>query len=100
MLEDQGFGVGGNLGPPALDLLTVVLPDTSLSYQLSTGENGGKRFEVAAITNISKTISIGIVRLKVCAHKTKGIQGLSICRFQSRPSPFPTAGWCTVHCSQ
>ena len=55
MLEDQGFGVGGNLGPPALDLLDHGFAGYVLelsSFQLE--RMGAKRFEVASITNISE----------------------------------------------
>ena len=55
MLEDQGFGCGGNLGPPALDLLDCGFAGYVLelsSFQLE--RMGVKRFEVASITNISE----------------------------------------------
>ena len=54
MLEDQAFGSGGNLGPPALDLLNDGFAGYVLelsSFQLERME--AKRLDVASIINIS-----------------------------------------------
>ena len=54
MLEDNAFGVGGNLGPPALDLLNDEIAGYVLelsSFQLERME--ARHFDVASITNIS-----------------------------------------------
>ncbi len=54
MLEDQAFGVGGNLGPPALDLLDNGFAGYVLelsSFQLERMKD--KYFDVASIINIS-----------------------------------------------
>tara|TARA_B100000953_G_scaffold292773_1_gene280414 strand:+ start:340 stop:1650 length:1311 start_codon:yes stop_codon:yes gene_type:complete len=54
MLEDQAFGVGGNLGPPALDLLDDGFAGYVLelsSFQLERMR--AKHFDVASIINIS-----------------------------------------------